>query len=66
MDDKYIEAVKKCSINPVSETDKSLKIVYTPLHGSGITLVPRLLEELGLKMYTLFLNKKSQTQVSQQ
>lgn len=49
MDDKYIEAVKKCSINPVSETGKSLKIVYTPLHGSGITLVPRLLEELGFE-----------------
>ena len=49
IDDKFVEAVLECSINPVTETSKDLKIVYTPLHGSGITLVPRILDELGFK-----------------
>ena len=49
MDDKYIEAVKKYTINPISEESKKMKIVYTPIHGSGITLVPRILEELGFE-----------------
>lgn len=47
IDDKYIEAIKQYVINPLSDTGKNLNIVYTPLHGSGITLVPRILEELG-------------------
>ena len=49
MDDKYIAAVKGCSINPISDSSKKMRIVYTPLHGSGITLVPRILEELGFE-----------------
>ncbi len=49
MDDKYIEAVKEFSINPVSDSAKNMKIVYTPIHGSGITLVPRLLKESGFE-----------------
>ena len=49
MDDKYIETVKKYSINPISDSAKNMKIVYTPLHGSGIMLVPRLLKELGFE-----------------
>ncbi len=49
IDDKYIAAIKGCTINPISEAGKQMKIVYTPLHGSGITLVPRILEELGFE-----------------
>src|SRR5207249_6017418 len=26
----------------------SLKVVYTPIHGTGVTIVPRLLQELGI------------------
>ncbi|MBQ2835453.1 MAG: phospho-sugar mutase [Clostridia bacterium] len=49
MDDKYIEVLKKHVLNPeiVKEQGKDLKIVYTPLHGTGNTIVERLLGELG-------------------
>ena len=51
MDDKYIEVLKKHVLNPeiVREQGKDLKIVYTPLHGTGNTIVERLLGELGFK-----------------
>ena len=51
MDDKYIEVLKKHILNPeiVKEQGKDLKIVYTPLHGTGNTIVERLLDELGFK-----------------
>ena len=51
MDDKYIEVLKKHILNPeiVREQGKDLKIVYTPLHGTGNTIVGRLLGELGFK-----------------
>lgn len=46
-DDKYITAVKKLNLN-IDKMDTSLKIVYTPLHGTGNRLAPRLLNEIGL------------------
>ncbi len=51
IDDRYIEELKKCILNPqtIREQGKSLKIVYTPLHGTGNTLVPRILKELGFE-----------------
>lgn len=51
MDDKYIEVLKNHILNPeiVKEQGKDLKIVYTPLHGTGNTIVERLLGELGFK-----------------
>lgn len=51
MDDKYIETLKKHILNPeiVKEQGEDLKIVYTPLHGTGNTIVERLLSELGFK-----------------
>ncbi len=51
MDDKYIEELKKLVINPdlVKEVGKKLKIVYTPLHGTGNVLVRRVLEEIGFE-----------------
>ena len=48
MDAKYIEMVKGLSINPdacIKEHD--LKIVYTPIHGTGIMLVPKALAAYG-------------------
>ncbi len=49
MDDKYIAALKKLAIHPeiMREEGKDLKIVYTPLHGTGNLPVRRVLEELG-------------------
>ena len=51
IDDKYIEAIKKNILNWDSikaQADK-LKVVYTPLHGTGGKLAPRILEEMGFK-----------------
>ena len=48
LDDAYIEMVKGLSVYPdVIEAQKDLKIVYTPIHGTGITLVPQVLEKFG-------------------
>lgn len=50
IDDVYIAMVKSLSVYPeVISQQKDLKIVYTPIHGTGITLVPRVLEEFGFK-----------------
>lgn len=49
IDDKYIEEIKKYVINPVSDLCKDMKIVYTPLHGAGFKLVPRILKEIGFE-----------------
>lgn len=51
MDDAYINTLKNCVLNPeiVKEQEESLKIVYTPLHGTGNTIAERLLTELGFK-----------------
>ena len=51
MDDKYIEVLKKLVLNPeiMREQGKKLKVVYTPLHGTGNTVVERLLSELGME-----------------
>lgn len=45
--DKYIEQLKKLSLN--SDIDKSVKIVYTPLHGTGLKMAKRILNESGFK-----------------
>lgn len=51
MDDKYINTLKSLVLNPeiVKEEGKKLKIVYTPLHGTGNTVTSRLLKELGFE-----------------
>lgn len=47
IDTIYINEVKKLSIN--EDVDKSIGIVYTPLHGTGNKLVRKVLDELGYK-----------------
>ena len=48
MDEAYIKMVKSLSVYPeVIAAQKDLKIVYTPIHGTGITLVPKVLESFG-------------------
>ena len=48
LDDKYIEMVKGLSVYPeICKAQHDLKIVYTPIHGSGITLVPGVLKAFG-------------------
>ncbi|MCI8561188.1 MAG: phospho-sugar mutase [Dorea sp.] len=49
IDDKYTESLKNLVIHPeiIKEEAKNLKIVYTPLHGTGNIPVRRILAELG-------------------
>jgi phosphoglucomutase len=48
IDKQYLNMVKSLSVNPeVIQQQKDLKIVYTPIHGSGIKLVPAALAEFG-------------------
>ena len=56
IDDKYIEAIKKNILNfdSIKEQADNLKVVYTPLHGTGAKLATRILNELGFKkIYTV-------------
>ena len=55
-DEEYLDAVTNTAINPeiISEVSEKLRIVYTPLHGAGRTLVPMTLKRVGLKsLYTV-------------
>ena len=48
VDAAYIEMVKGLSVYPeVCKAQHDLKIVYTPIHGTGIKLVPKVLEVFG-------------------
>lgn len=51
IDDQYMEALKKLALHPeiIREEAKNLKIVYTPLHGTGNLPVRRVLQELGFE-----------------
>lgn len=50
MDEQYIEMVKGLSVYPeVIEKHKDLKIVYTSIHGTGIKMVPPVLDRFGFK-----------------
>ncbi len=50
MDDKYLAVLKNSVLNPniMREQGKKIKVVYTPLHGTGNTVTERLLKELGM------------------
>lgn len=48
VDEAYMDMVKGLSVYPdVIAKQKDLKIVYTPIHGTGIKLVPKVLEKFG-------------------
>jgi len=50
VDKIYLDMVKTISIDPaVIERQKDLKIVYTPLHGTGMMLIPRSLKLWGFE-----------------
>ena len=51
IDDKYTETLKKLVLRPdcIKAMAKELKIVYTPLHGTGNLPVRRVLAELGFE-----------------
>lgn len=48
IDKLFIENIKKLSLSPESiKRNSNLKIVYTPIHGTGVKLIPRALKEYG-------------------
>jgi len=48
IDEAYMEMVKSLSVYPeVIAKHEDLKIVYTPIHGTGITLLPDVLKRFG-------------------
>lgn len=51
IDDEYMEELKKLIIHPdvIKDVADDIKIVYTPLHGTGNVPVRRILSELGFK-----------------
>jgi len=54
MDDAYLKMVKGLSVYPeVIAKQHDLKIVYTPIHGTGITLVPQILKDFGFTNVTI-------------
>lgn len=47
-DKVYIDRIKELSLSPdVIERNKDMKIVYTPIHGTGVKLVPMSLKKFG-------------------
>lgn len=50
IDEAYMNDVLSLMLSPESvERHKDMKIVYTPLHGSGVRIVPSILNKLGFK-----------------
>ncbi len=50
IDDKYMNALEKLVLNPdIIKKEKDLKIVYTPLHGTGNIPVKTILKRLGFE-----------------
>src|SRR5450432_372605 len=54
IDNAFMNMVKGLSVYPeVIEKQKDLKIVYTPIHGTGIMLVPEVLKRFGFNNVTI-------------
>lgn len=50
MDEKYLNDILSLTLSPeIRAKHSNIKFVYTPLHGTGIKLVPECLERLGFK-----------------
>ncbi len=57
-----LNKLKSLILNPeiVKEEGKKLKVVYTPLHGTGNTVAERLLKEIGIEnLYVVPEQKRS-------
>lgn len=48
IDDAYLKAIMSLTLSPeIVKRHNHFKIVYTPIHGTGVKIVPRTLKELG-------------------
>ena len=62
MDKKYLEKVKELSLNPdYIRNHSDIKIVYTPIHGTGVKMVPNGLRKVG---FTQIYNVPEQDEVN--
>jgi phosphoglucomutase len=54
IDQLYLDKITELSVSPEAiARQKDLKIVYSPIHGTGITLVPQALAQFGFTNLTL-------------
>ena len=50
IDSVYLDKISKLTLSPDSiKRNKDMKIVYTPIHGTGITVIPRALKMYGFE-----------------
>jgi phosphoglucomutase len=62
IDTAFIEAIKTLSLSPEAiKRNSDLKIVYTPIHGTGVKLIPQAMKEYG---FTNIINVPEQDVVS--
>lgn len=52
-DDAYKELLKEILSNEASEDEDSLKVVFSPIHGTGAIISVPLLEEMGIKVFSV-------------
>lgn len=54
VDNAYLDVIKGLSVSPEAIKDQhDLKILFTSIHGTGITLVPKVLEKFGFTNVTV-------------
>jgi phosphoglucomutase len=54
VDNLYLDKITALSVSPDAiKRQKDLKIVYSPIHGTGITLLPKALEKFGFENVTI-------------
>lgn len=50
IDEIYLNTLASLSLSPeIISKHKNLKLVYTPIHGSGVNLVPKILKKIGFE-----------------
>jgi phosphoglucomutase len=52
IDESYLQTVKRQALRPdlIRERGKDLRVVYTPLHGTGAEFVSKALEDMGIEV----------------
>lgn len=59
VDQAFIDScIKNASFNIPQETKDQLKVVFTPLHGTSITIVPSVLEQAGYKNVSIVMEQQ--------
>lgn len=60
VDDEYLARIGALSLNPQAiKSQHNLNIVYTPLHGTGITMVPTALQRFGFTNVTVLESQRT-------